>query len=296
MIREIVIISGKGGAGKTSISASLAALAEKSIIVDADVDAADMHLIIPAKHSEKFDFEGGFGAVRHAEKCSSCGLCVDICQFSAIFPNFETDPILCEGCGVCAHFCPENAIEMLKKTCGNWFVSDTAFGTMLHARLFPGEENSGLLVSILRREARERAEKEGLELIITDGPPGIGCPVIASITGSSLVLAVAEPTISGVHDVKRAWELSQFFRVPIMLCINKSGLNPEIEAGLKEWAMEKNIGLAGEVPYDREFTSAMMDGKTMVEFSDGSSSKALRKIWENIAIFMTEGSLESGKA
>lgn len=286
MIREIVIISGKGGAGKTSITASLAVIAGKSIIVDADVDAADMHLVISAKKSEKFDFEGGSEAVMNREKCSSCGLCRDVCQFSAISSEFEIDPVLCEGCGVCSHFCPEKAVEMRKKICGSWFVSETEFGTMLHARLIPGEENSGLLVSRLRQDARERAEKKGQDLIITDGPPGIGCPVIASITGASLVLAVAEPTVSGVHDVKRVWELSRFFRVPLAMCINKSGLNPVIEKELKDWAREKNIRFAGEVPYDREFTSAMMEGKTIVEFSDGRTSDSLRQLWENLVSYI----------
>lgn len=282
MIKELVIISGKGGAGKTSITASLAALAGRSVIVDADVDAADMHLVIHPSGSKKYDFEGGFAATRHPELCTECGVCRDLCQYSAISPNFEIDPILCEGCGVCAHFCPEKAIEMKQKTCGQWFMSDTRFGTMLHARLFPGEENSGLLVSRLREEAMDKAESEGMKLVITDGPPGIGCPVIASITGANLVLAIAEPTVSGAHDVKRAWELSRFFRIPLLLCINKSGLNPEIESELKEWAKEKKIPLTGEIPYDREFTSAMMAGKTLVEFSDSCTAQAVRQVWNNI--------------
>lgn len=282
MIKELVIISGKGGAGKTSITASLAALAGRSVIVDADVDAADMHLVIHPANSKKYDFEGGYAAERHPELCTSCGVCRELCQFSAISPDFEIDPILCEGCGVCAHFCPEKAIEMKQKTCGQWFMSDTKFGTMLHARLFPGEENSGLLVSRLREEAMDKAESEGMKLVITDGPPGIGCPVIASITGANLVLAIAEPTVSGAHDVKRAWELSRFFRIPLLLCINKSGLNNEIESELKEWAKERKIPLAGEIPYDREFTSAMMAGKTLVEFSDSGTAQAVRQVWHNI--------------
>jgi MinD superfamily P-loop ATPase len=284
MIKELVIISGKGGAGKTSITASLAALAGRSVIVDADVDAADMYLVIPPAGSKKYDFEGGYAAIIHPDLCTGCGSCRELCQFSAISPDFEIDPILCEGCGVCAHFCPEKAIEMKQKTCGNWFMSETRFGSMFHARLFPGEENSGLLVSRLREEARERAENDGVPLIITDGPPGIGCPVIASITGSSLVLANAEPTVSGVHDVKRAWELASFFRTPMLLCINKSGLNPEMEEDLKKWAAERDIPLAGEIPYDREFTSAMMSGRTLVEFTDADSETALalKKVWNNI--------------
>lgn len=285
-MKELVVISGKGGAGKTSITASLAALAGNSIIVDADVDAADMHLVIPLKETRKFSFEAGYSAVLDASKCTDCGYCIEICQFSAISQGYVIDHILCEGCGVCAHFCPASAITMKKKTCGNWFISETAFGTMMHARLFPGEESSGLLVSRLRQEAKSKSEKNGIELCITDGPPGIGCPVIASITGASVVLAVAEPTISGIHDVKRVKELAAYFRIPVLLCINKSGLNPKIEDGFKKWAALNYVSVVGEIPYDSEVTNAMIAGKTVVEHSSGKTSDALRELWSKLKDYL----------
>lgn len=281
-MKELVVISGKGGAGKTSITASLAVLAKRSVIVDADVDAADMHLVLPLKETRQFSFEAGFGAVMDVSKCTECGYCREICQFSAINSKYEIDHILCEGCGVCAHFCPSGAISMKQKTCGNWFISETPFGTMMHARLFPGEESSGLLVSKLRQEARAKAEISGIDLCIIDGPPGIGCPVIASITGASLVLAVAEPTISGIHDVKRVKELAGFFRIPVVLCINKSGLNPEIETEFRKWAAVNKVPVVGEIPYDSDVTAAMMAGKTIVEHSDGKPSRAIRLLWEEL--------------
>lgn len=288
-MKELVIISGKGGAGKTSITASLVALAGKSVIVDADVDAADMHLVLPPRETSHYSFEAGFGAVMDASRCTGCGYCREICQFSAINSNYEIDPILCEGCGVCAHFCPAEAISMERKTCGNWFVSKTSYGTMMHARLFPGEESSGLLVSRLRQEARSEAEKSGIGLCITDGPPGIGCPVIASITGADLVLAVAEPTISGIHDVKRVKELAGYFKIPVVLCINKSGLNPEMENEFKKWAAMNSVPVAGEIPYDRSVTDAMIAGRTIIEHSDSKPSRALRLLWDDLKVRLGQG-------
>lgn len=290
-MKELVVISGKGGAGKTSITASLVVLAGKSVVVDADVDAADMHLVLPLKETCKFPFEAGFAAVLDTSKCTECGYCREVCQFSAINEKYEIDHILCEGCGVCAHFCPSGAISMQLKTCGDWFVSETPFGTMMHARLFPGEESSGLLVSRLRQEARAKAEAGAIDLCITDGPPGIGCPVIASITGASLVLAVAEPTISGIHDVKRVKELAGFFRIPMVLCINKSGLNPEIETEFRKWAAVNKVPVVGEIPYDSDVTAAMMAGKTIVQHSDGKPSRAISLLWEELKARLELGSV-----
>lgn len=279
-MKELVVISGKGGAGKTSISASLAVLAGQGIIVDADVDAADMHLVMKPVKTSQFSFEAGFKAVHESEKCTECGHCREVCQFAAIDEAYNIDSILCEGCGVCSHFCPKGAISMIPKVCGNWFRSETASGTLLHAKLFPGEESSGLLVSRLRQEARSLAEKEDMEFCITDGPPGIGCPVIASISGANLILAVAEPTISGIHDVKRVKELAGYFRIPVVLCINKSGLNQEIEDEFRKWAAISNVPVVGKIPYDREVTDAMIAGKTVVEYTDGKTSQSIRSMWE----------------
>ncbi len=201
-MKELVVISGKGGTGKTSLTAAFAALATNHLVCDTDVDAADMHLLLDPLIEETSEFIGGSKAAINAERCSGCGLCTDLCRFSAISTDFTVNPIDCEGCGVCRAFCPEEAIDFSPRKCGEWFVSTTRFGTLVHARLGIGEENSGKLVSVIRKEARIRAEQNRRELIITDGPPGIGCPVIASITGATAVLIVVEPTISGLHDMR----------------------------------------------------------------------------------------------
>ncbi|MGD9023120.1 MAG: ATP-binding protein, partial [Deltaproteobacteria bacterium] len=224
-MRELVIISGKGGTGKTSLIAAFASLAESKALCDADVDAADLHLLTNPSIKERHDFQGGSTAVIDRDRCTECGLCRDLCRWAAVRETFEVDPIACEGCGVCVYFCPEQAIDFPVKTCGQWFISDTRFGPMVHARLGIAEENSGKLVTLVRREARALAERKMLDLIITDGPPGIGCPVIASIGGASAVLIVAEPSVSGIHDMERVAQLAAHFKVPAMVCVNKFDLN-----------------------------------------------------------------------
>jgi MinD superfamily P-loop ATPase len=283
-MKEIVIISGKGGTGKTSIIAAFASLAENKVLCDADVDAADLHLIVDPKINEQHDFESGHTSIINQDKCTECGLCRELCRWNAISEDFVVDPIECEGCGVCYYFCPEKAIDFPLNTCGEWYLSDTRFGPMAHARLGIAEENSGKLVVLIRQEGKKLAEKNQLDLLLTDGPPGVGCPVIASLGGATAVLIVAEPTVSGRHDMERVAALAEFFKIPAMVCVNKFDLNPDMGKTIEAFAKERNIGVIGRVPFDPAFTKAMVQGKTIVEFDDRSEGcKAVKKIWERLA-------------
>ncbi len=283
-MKEIVVISGKGGTGKTSIIAAFASLAKNKVLCDADVDAADLHLIMDPDVKERHDFESGRTAIINQDKCTECGICRDLCKWDAISADFVVDSIECEGCGVCCYFCPEEAIDFPLNTCGEWYLSETRFGPMAHARLGIAEENSGKLVSLIRQEGKKLAEEKNLGLVLTDGPPGIGCPVIASLGGAAAVLIVSEPTVSGRHDMERVAELAAFFKVPAMLCVNKFDLNPGQGEAIEAFAKERNVGVIGRVPFDPAFTKAMVQGKTIVEF-DGQSEgcKAVKDIWENLS-------------
>lgn len=285
-MKELTIISGKGGTGKTSIIASLASLAGNKVIVDADVDAADLHLVIPPRIRHRADFEGGSIAAIDNGLCTECGECRERCRYGAVSEDYSIDPIACEGCGVCVHFCPADAIAFNRRTCGEWYISDTDHGPMVHAKLGIAEENSGLLVSLLRKEAKELAEKESLETILLDGPPGIGCPVIASVTGATAVLVISEPTMSGLHDLKRVNELASFLNVPAMACVNKFDINPELSEEIKSYAKESHMTYVGSVPYDTDVTAAMVAQKSLVDFSNGKGAAAVKKVWENVQQFM----------
>jgi MinD superfamily P-loop ATPase len=286
-MKELVIISGKGGTGKTSLVAAFASLTEKKVLCDADVDAADLHLIMNPIVKESHEFQSGHDAIINAEKCTQCGLCRDLCRWNAVQEDFTIDPIDCEGCGVCVYFCPERAIDFPTKTCGEWYVSDTRFGPMVHARLGIAEENSGKLVALVRQEARKLAEASNLDLILTDGPPGIGCPVIASLGGASAVLVVTEPTVSGRHDMVRVAELADFFRVPVMICVNKADLNPDSARDIERFSEEKNYAFVGTIPFDPVFTKAMILGRTVIEHEDHAKvSAAIREIWQKVASHM----------
>jgi MinD superfamily P-loop ATPase len=286
-MKELVIVSGKGGTGKTSIVSAFAALAEKKVLCDADVDAADLHLIMAPDILERHDFKGGNKAVIEREKCIECGLCRDLCRWDAISEDFEVDPIACEGCGVCWYFCPEKAIDFPEQTCGEWYISETRFGPMVHARLGIAEENSGRLVALARQEAKKLGEAKNLDLIITDGPPGVGCPVIASIGGAAAVLIVAEPTVSGRHDMERVAQLAAHFRVPALLSVNKSDLNADEAGVIEQVAEEHSIKVLNRVPFDPTFTKAMVQGKTIVEF-DGNSegNRAVKEMWDQVKDFL----------
>jgi MinD superfamily P-loop ATPase len=283
-MKEIVIISGKGGTGKTSIIAAFASLVENKALCDADVDAADLHLIMDPEIKEHHDFESGRTAIINQDKCTECGLCRDLCRWDAISEDFVVDSIKCEGCGVCYYFCPEKAIDFPLNTCGEWYLSETRFGPMAHARLGIAEENSGKLVTLIRQEGKKLAEKNNLDLLLTDGPPGIGCPVIASMGGATAVLIVTEPTVSGRHDMERVAELAAFFKIPAMMCVNKFDLNPSQGEAIEAFARERNISVIGRVPFDPVFTKAMVQGKTIVEFdSQSEGCVAVKSIWETLA-------------
>jgi MinD superfamily P-loop ATPase len=283
-MKELVIISGKGGTGKTSILAAFAYLAKSKVLCDADVDAADLHLIMDPHIRERHDFQSGYTAVINQDKCTQCGLCRDLCRWNAISEDFVVDSITCEGCGVCYYFCPEEAIDFPLNTCGEWFISDTRFGPMTHARLGIAEENSGKLVTLIRQQGRKLAEEKNLALLLTDGPPGIGCPVIASLGGATAVLIVTEPTVSGRHDMERVAELAAFFRVPSMVCVNKFDLNPDQGQAIEDFASGRQIRVTGRIPFDPVFTRAMVQGKTIFEYNGHSEgARAVKKIWEDLA-------------
>lgn len=282
-MKELLILSGKGGTGKTTITAAFASLATNMVLCDADVDAADLHLLMHPAPRVMNDFKGGCLAVIDPEKCTHCGLCLELCRFDAIDEQFNVDDISCEGCGVCVDLCPENAIDFPQQTCGRWFISDAKFGLMVHARLGIAEENSGRLVSLIRKQAFELAEKEKKDLIITDGPPGVGCPVIASLSGVSLVVIIAEPTVSGIHDMKRVAALAAHFKIPGMVCVNKYDLNMEKTIEIENFALEKNMVVLGRIPFDSAFTKAMVQGKNIFEYDhDLELCETIRSIWEEI--------------
>jgi MinD superfamily P-loop ATPase len=281
-MKQLTVISGKGGTGKTSITAAFAALAKNKVMADADVDAADLHLILDPSIEKEEDFYGGRAPCLDKETCNECGLCIEHCRFEAIH-DFVIDPIACEGCGVCAQICPQNAITMKEKLCGQWFISQTRFGTLVHARLGIAEENSGKLVTLVRQQARLIAEKEKRDYIIIDGPPGIGCPVIAAIGGVDLVLVVTEPTLSGIHDLERILGVARHFNVPAMVCVNKSDINPENTAVIRQYCEKNDIRMVGEIPYDRAVIKAMVAGKAVVEYDTGPAATAIKKLWKEVA-------------
>jgi MinD superfamily P-loop ATPase len=286
-MKELVIISGKGGTGKTSLMAAFSALAKAKVICDADVDAADLHLVAAPVHRTANDFQSGHSPVIDPEKCTECGLCRDLCRWDAIRPDFSLDKLACEGCGVCFYFCPEKAIDFVPNTCGQWFISDSRFGPMVHARLGIAEENSGRLVSLVRQEAKKVAETEGAGLILTDGPPGIGCPVIAAIGGANAVLIVTEPTVSGQHDMDRVLQLASHFKVPAMLCINKYDLNPPLAEKMANEAETDGVGFLGRIPFDPIFTRAMVNGRSIVEEDEtAEATLAVKQIWKKVCLRM----------
>jgi MinD superfamily P-loop ATPase len=280
-IKELIVISGKGGTGKTSLLGAFASLATDKVLCDADVDAADLYLILEPEIRKRQDFQEGHRAVIDPDRCTECGLCRDLCRFHAISPGFTVDPIECEGCGVCVYFCPAKAIDFPIKTCGELFISETRCGPMVHARLGIAEDNSGKLVTLTRKEARELAKKRGLGLILTDGPPGLACPVIAAIAGATAVLIVTEPTLSGHHDMDRVVELANHFQIPASICVNKYDLNPDMTGVIEQYAKERGLPILGRIPFDPIFTKAMVQKQTVIEY-DGRSqaAQALREIWE----------------
>ena len=290
MTRELVVISGKGGTGKTSLAASFAVLAERPVLADCDVDASDLHLVLSPEVGERREFRSGHEAVVRQDLCTGCGLCAELCRFGAVKacagPGgevvFRVDPVACEGCGVCVRFCPERAIDFPERLCGEWMVSRTRCGPMVHARLGVAAENSGKLVSAVRKEARRIAEEGGYPLVIVDGPPGIGCPVIASVTGADHVLVVTEPTVAGEHDLERVLSLTRHFGFPASVCVNKWDLNPEMARRIEESARAAGAEVAGRVRYARSVTLAQVREQSVVECGAGGCAEDIREVWRSL--------------
>ncbi len=290
--KEVTVISGKGGTGKTTVTASLAQLAKNKVLADNDVDAADLHLLLAPRVRDVHDFVGGTKATIDPSDCIGCGRCAEACHFNAIRfdgpandlvqHTYRIEPLACEGCGLCPLVCPTNTIKSEQNVTGRWYVSGTEYGPMAHARLGIAEENSGRLVAQVRRRAAELAGELGKELILGDGPPGTGCPVIASVSGSDLVLIVTEPTVSGVHDMERVMKLAAHFGVKVAVVINKADLNAKQGERIAKLADEHGAPVIGRIPFDRAVNDALMAGKTVLDYGDSAAEKALRETWDNL--------------
>jgi len=285
-IKELVVISGKGGTGKTTVVGAFASLAGNKVMADCDVDAADLHLLLAPEIKEREDFIGGVIAKTDKGKCISCGKCLEMCRFDAVKEDFQIETTACEGCGVCAHFCPVKAINMEPRICGEIFISHTRFGPFVHAKLGIAEENSGKLVTEVRKKAKKIAEEKQCSLVIVDGSPGIGCPVIASLAGTDILLVVTEPTVSGLHDMDRVIRVARNFKIEPCVCINKYDINPEMTEQIENYCRENNVAFMGKLSYDDVTTKAMIEGKNVIEYSDGEFSRQLKNIWKKIEKFV----------
>ncbi len=291
-MKQVAIISGKGGTGKTLLTACFAALMDNKVLADCDVDAANLHLLLPPEIQEPHSFFGLDKAKIDPEKCTGCGECVQICRFDAVSKilegEFLVDRVSCEGCRVCSLRCPPGAIRMEKAKAGEWYVSRTSYGSFVHARLGIGEENSGKLVTEVRKNAKDTAEKNGRDLVILDGPPGTGCPVIASLTGADLALVVTEPTPSGIHDMKRAVQVAHHFGVRTACCTNKYDLNISNSGQIQEWCEKESIPFLGKIPYDESVSASLLQGIPFVEYADNSTAKAIKKLPEQLTSVIYE--------
>jgi len=294
-MRELVVISGKGGTGKTSVVASLAALSRPCVLADCDVDAADLHLVVDPSTRRRELFTSGARARLDPRRCVACGACQDACRFGAVVntkttrhakPTYRIDELACEGCGVCAWTCHAHAIELIPVVAGEWYVSDTRHGPMVHARLGVAGENSGKLVSLVRQQAREIAQAGRHDLVLIDGSPGIGCPVIASLTGASLVLIVTEPTVSGLHDLARVCELTAHFGLPTLICINKWDLHAAMTETIDAFAAARSLPVVGRIRYDRAVTEAQVQGVSVVEYASHGAAVDIRAVWDAARAFL----------
>jgi MinD superfamily P-loop ATPase len=284
-MRELVVISGKGGTGKTSLTAAFAHLAQKNVLCDLDVDAPDLHLLADPTVARSGPFFSGHVAEIDPAACTGCGTCQEVCAFGAIRKEggrFVVDSSHCEGCKVCVAFCPEKGIDFPDRLCGTWYESGTRFGPMVHAQLDPGQENSGKLVTLLKAKAREQVAKHGLELILSDGAPGIGCPVISSLAQATLVLLVTEPTPSGLHDLERVAELCRTLRVRSAVLINKADLSPEYQEAIHTFCGAREIPVVGHLPFDPAVTTAMVRGQTVTEGAATAFGAQVRLIWAKL--------------
>ena len=294
-MKQLVILSGKGGTGKTSVAAALAHLASQDmpiVLADADVDAANLELVLSPTRLEEHVFMGGQIAVIDPDACSLCGRCYDVCRFDAVIPGdeaYRVDPLACEGCASCFYQCPESAIVMEEQQAGLWFRSDTRFGPLFHAHLFAAQENSGKLVTLVKQHGRLLALDEGRELLIVDGPPGIGCPVISASAGADVALLVVEPTVSGIHDLERALGTVDHFGVPALVCINKADLNPSHSAAIGAYCAQEGIEMVARLPYDDAVTEAMVHGQPVTTYQpEGTMAASLRAAWTRIRAWLEE--------
>ncbi len=287
-MRELVVLSGKGGTGKTVVLASFAVLSQSKVLCDCDVDAADLHLLLQPTVRETHEFWGRPVAEIDPEACTRCGLCVEACRFDAIH-DFQVDPVACEGCRLCREVCPEEAVTMRDDLAGHWYLSETRYGPLVHARLGPGKENSGELVAVVRGRARRMAREQGAELILSDGPPGIGCPVISSLSNASLALIVSEPSLSGIHDLERILAVCRHFGVRALVCINKHDLDGEATAHIQEYCRREKVDVAGTIPFDQAVTEAVVRGLPVVEYSDGPAARSIAQLWRDLASRLQEG-------
>ena len=281
-MKELVIISGKGGTGKTSIAASFAALAQAAVIADCDVDAANLHLLLAPRILRRETFRSGETAAINPDMCIQCGACREHCRFNAIDEHYAIHPAACEGCRVCWHVCPVKAVELRENVCGEWFVSETRYGMFVHAELGIAAENSGKLVATVRQEAKRLAQEQQAELVIIDGSPGIGCPVISSVAGAALALVITEPTQSGLHDLTRVAELTAHFKTPTAVCVNKADLNPGMTQKIMASCEERGLLFEGTIAYDQAMVDAVVHGRPVVEHSRGEAARQICELWRRI--------------
>ncbi|MCK4756609.1 ATP-binding protein [candidate division WOR-3 bacterium] len=301
-MKQILVISGKGGTGKTILTASFANLAENKVMADSDVDAADLHLILHPKIKEKHEFKGLPKAFINQEKCTGCGECAKVCRYGAVvnidarykmqdtrYKNkknnlqFLIDASSCEGCAICMHVCPVDAISMKDTISGEWYISKTKYGPMVHAKLGIAEENSGKLVSVVRQHAKSLAQEKNLDYVIIDGPPGIGCPVIASLSGIDIALIVTEPTLSGIHDMERVISVAKHFGVQVACVINKFDINLDNTKNIESWCQINNVPIIGKIPYDQSVTESIVHGVPLVEYAENRVAYEIKNIWNTLS-------------
>lgn len=288
-MKQVVILSGKGGTGKTTVAAALAHLAARElslVLVDADVDAANLELVLEPTLQAEQPFMSGEVAAINPELCEGCGICADVCRFDAISQDeagqYVVDEVACEGCASCFYQCPEEAIEMVPQQAGKWFQSETRFGPLYHAHLFAGQENSGKLVTMVKQQGRLQALDTDSELLLVDGPPGIGCPVISAVSGADLALLVTEPTISGIHDLGRILETTQHFGVPSLAVVNKADLNADCVEQIQQYCQEQDIPVVGQIPFDECVTHSVVQGVPVSAHCDGPVLESLLGIWQSL--------------
>jgi MinD superfamily P-loop ATPase len=281
-MKQIVVISGKGGTGKTVLTASFAALTKNAVFADCDVDAADLYLLLKPQTQKRHAFRSGKTARIDQQLCQRCQKCIDACRFEAIGEDFTVDAISCEGCGVCSHVCPAGAVTMRENDSGEWFISQTSYGPMVHAKLGIAEENSGRLVTLVKQQARKIAEEENKDCIIVDGPPGIGCPVIASLANADLALIVTEPTLSGIHDMERVADVARHFGIPAKVVINKYDINLKNSRAIRDVCQDRNVDVLGELPFSEDVPKSLIEGLPIVEFRDSQIARDIITLWKKI--------------